>query len=141
MPKEENRGPDTAKKLVNNQRSLSDHHKLSVLKAGQQSLIIKACNELLRFGIRVMQKPLAKLSKFVIAPLFTRKWLVNKPVLGEFVSEPPRNLFSRGGVVTMYLTQAKPDSLRGDNSPPMVQHIEDVPVSLRHPWDRWRHLI
>ena len=109
--------------------------------AQKQSLLrgVHIGNELCWFGIGVVEKAFTQFGERVVASLFTRKRLVNKLLLGEFVSQSPRNLLSRGSVVTMHLTQAEPDSLRGNNSTPVVQHIQNVPVSLRHPRDRWRH--
>src|SRR5699024_5617694 len=93
------------------------------------------------FGIRVMKKALAQLSECVIPSFLTDKGLMYQFVVSEFGSQPPGDLLFGGSVVvTMQMTQAEPDSFRGDNDARLVQQIEDVSISPRHPRDWWRHL-
>lgn len=95
-------------------------------------------DELLGFGIRVMQETLAKFGNRVVTTFFAREWLVDESVFGEFVAQPPRNLLFRGSdVVPMHMTQTEPDRLRCDNDARLIQQIEDVAISSRHPRD-WR---
>ncbi|WP_435078680.1 hypothetical protein [Halococcus sp. AFM35] len=100
---------------------------------------VRSSDELLRFGVRIMEKSLAQFSELVIAPSLVRKGLINKSMLREFVSQSPRNLAFRRGTIAVSTPQIEPNHRRGDNDTPIGQYFEDVSVSLSHPRDHGGH--
>jgi hypothetical protein len=99
------------------------------------SSVVNASDEFLGFGVRIMEKPFAKLTELV--PGFIVKRLSDKPVLGEFVFQSPRNLPIRRRILTVPTAQFEVDRPRSSHKGRPIQQVEDIPISPSHP-SNWR---
>lgn len=104
------------------------------------SAVVDVSDELHRFSVWVVKKTASEVCQRIIAALIISKRLKNQSMSRQLFSQSPRNLNLGGGVVlTMQEQQAEIHRLRGHHDAWLVQQIEDVPISSRHPRDWWRH--
>jgi hypothetical protein len=96
-------------------------------------------NEFDRIGIRLVTKPFSKICECVHTACLASKWLVNETVIGEFISQSPSDLSSRGGILVMDVAQVKPDNLRSHSDSCLIQQIKDISICPSHPRYRRRH--